>query len=117
MPKAPQRFKVQFDVPEELRQQLDKVLPWGARKVVFVALTEQIVALAERVGRAKALGFLMTGSVKVTDLLNVEETDGRPGNPEGKHHEHDGGGNPGSTTGDPSKPSEETGASAAQSHT
>jgi len=100
-----QRYKVQFDVPLALRDQLDEFLPWGARRVVYTAITEQMVALAERVGKGRALGLLLTASVDILELLKVkkENLNGGPGNIKAEHLRYDGGGDsrsPGRSSGE-----------------
>jgi hypothetical protein len=67
------RHKIQFDVSDELWLEVQQVIPWGCRRLIYEALTQTIVDYIREVGPAEAVGQLTTYGTGVRELMERQK--------------------------------------------
>ena len=64
--------KVAFEIPRELHNKLNDVLPWGTKTHVFLRLTEMVISSVERHG-SKMIGALLSGELTFSVVHKMNE--------------------------------------------
>lgn len=78
------RHRVQFDVPEDLFDDLNALIPRGVKRFVMEVMCRGLVDKLKKGNRAEILSAVMTRKFEFDDTLTVEMLDGLE-RTQGKH--------------------------------
>lgn len=62
--------RITFQVDSDLRDKVDKHVPWGQQRVLFETITRSLVDMFEEHDSAIVIGAILSKDVKLTDIVD-----------------------------------------------